>query len=194
MLVDNSSNITSPGEITSGGRLVSARDLSTKQRISDIGLTLDRINQLTKSGHLPYYRICEDIIRYKVSEVMEWIESSNLITYTGVARDFPRRLSVMINGPYADPGSSPKELSYIEDLMEMNEMNYPPCVYFLCREGKVVYVGQSIQLGYRITTHNRDKEFDQVYYIAVPEKDLFGVESTFIHILKPEYNNYGKDE
>lgn len=61
-------------------------------------------------------------------------------------------------------------------------------VYFLIRDGRVVYVGQSVNIHSRIATHIKDKEFDSFSFIPFPRWELDVAESLYIHALRPEIN------
>lgn len=65
---------------------------------------------------------------------------------------------------------------------------YPPSVYFLVREGKVVYVGQSLNAISRIANGHKDKKWDYALSLQVPADSLTVIEDAFIQALKPEYN------
>jgi transcription initiation factor TFIIIB Brf1 subunit/transcription initiation factor TFIIB len=63
-----------------------------------------------------------------------------------------------------------------------------PCIYFLCREERIVYIGQSICLSQRISQHVPYKNFDRVFYFNVPAEELTKVESELINYYDPELN------
>jgi|TARA_R110000824_G_scaffold55225_1_gene152250 hypothetical protein len=60
-------------------------------------------------------------------------------------------------------------------------------VYFLVKSDRVVYVGQSIKIGARITEHSKTKDFDAYAYISCSKDKLDVLESLYIHTLNPEY-------
>jgi hypothetical protein len=67
-----------------------------------------------------------------------------------------------------------------------------PCVYFLCRDGEVVYVGQTLNIGARVRAHRRgDKRFDTVYVLRCAASEMRRMELEFIRQMKPEYNAQG---
>ena len=68
----------------------------------------------------------------------------------------------------------------------------PPCVYFMVRDQRVIYVGQSVNLAARLTTHNHRHEFDHVFYLPCPREKLDEVEMEFIRTLCPTLNVQGK--
>ncbi len=78
------------------------------------------------------------------------------------------------------------QLEGIPALREWSLREYHPCVYFLVRDGVVVYVGQSIALPGRIASHISNKDFDRVFYLEVPREHLNAIESAFIRALNPE--------
>jgi len=61
-------------------------------------------------------------------------------------------------------------------------------VYFLIYRDKVVYVGQSVDVGSRVRQHVGMKEFDKYAYIPCPQAMLIKLESLYIHVLRPPYN------
>jgi len=66
-------------------------------------------------------------------------------------------------------------------------------VYFLIEGEKIVYVGQSVEVTARVTSHmkDRNKVFDRAAYIPVPEERLDEVELFWIRALRPEFNRMG---
>lgn len=75
----------------------------------------------------------------------------------------------------------------IQGLQQIPKSGYQPGVYFLCKEGEVVYVGQSVHPSARIKTHeaSSSKDFDRVYLLPVPESELDDTEAAFIKLLHP---------
>ncbi|WP_296699807.1 GIY-YIG nuclease family protein [Thiocapsa sp. UBA6158] len=61
-------------------------------------------------------------------------------------------------------------------------------IYFLVREGRVVYVGQSIDVFGRISTHHQSKTFDAIAYVSCERHLLDKMESLYIHVLQPPLN------
>ncbi len=93
------------------------------------------------------------------------------------------------------------KLNYKQDILaklKLNDiLNIPDIVklkhikkcgiYFLVLDGKIMYVGQSIDIFSRIKSHT-DKEFTDVYYLEVPEKDLDKIERKYIIDCAAPYN------
>ena len=67
-------------------------------------------------------------------------------------------------------------------------------VYFLTREGEVVYVGSSIEISRRVGDHGLDKVFDGVRYISLGRNQMHRVEMAFIRVLRPVYNREALSE
>ena len=62
-------------------------------------------------------------------------------------------------------------------------------VYFLMRDGEVVYVGQSVNFHRRLHNHLEEgKKFDAYYLMECDKADLTRVERRWIDALRPEYN------
>jgi len=68
-----------------------------------------------------------------------------------------------------------------------------PCVYFLCKDDRIVYIGQSVNLTSRLGHHLITKNFDRIYFMDVPETDLNRIEKELIEYYDPEYNQTGKN-
>lgn len=66
-----------------------------------------------------------------------------------------------------------------------------PCVYFLCKEDRIVYIGQSVNLQARLGQHLLLKNFDRVYYMEVREDELNRIEAELIEYYDPELNKTG---
>lgn len=64
-----------------------------------------------------------------------------------------------------------------------------PGVYFLLSSGRVVYVGQSVNVYARIGAHKQGgKVFDAFAYVPCPAHMLDKLESLYIHLLQPASN------
>ena len=62
-------------------------------------------------------------------------------------------------------------------------------IYFIWENGRVVYVGQSINLANRLTdSHNKLRKTDGIGFLLVERKDLNYIEALYIGICRPERN------
>lgn len=61
-------------------------------------------------------------------------------------------------------------------------------VYFLIKDGVVVYVGQSVNIISRVAYHVSYKEFDRFAFVRCSKEGLDVLESLYIHFLQPELN------
>lgn len=63
-------------------------------------------------------------------------------------------------------------------------------VYLLIDSGDVVYVGQSRNLAFRVSSHiqSEEKVFDSVEFHECSEEDLPEIEAMLIATIKPKYN------
>lgn len=84
----------------------------------------------------------------------------------------------------------PFEISRIDNLYKIPEtlFNSGTCIYFLCHDNKVVYVGQAENIHSRLVEHHKAKYFDAVFYIRVSANRMSKVESSLIAYLQPKYN------
>ncbi len=87
----------------------------------------------------------------------------------------------------------PIEISKIDSLFKLPKtlFNSGSCIYFLCKNERVVYVGQSENVHQRLVEHMKSKDFDAVFYLRVPAHKMNKIESALISYLKPEYNKSG---
>jgi len=66
---------------------------------------------------------------------------------------------------------------------------YPSCVYFLCQNGLIVYVGQTTNIAQRIGEHlSSGKIFDEVFTLPIHPSRLRNVEDHYIALFDPIYN------
>jgi len=113
---------------------------------------------------LKRYRIEKEIKRFE-REVTHTIESSVLSnTLTG------------------------KHMVSEQDIVAQAESFENQCgVYFLVKDNRVVYVGQSVHISARLADHSKTKDFDSYAFIRCGKEKLDMLESLYIHALSPEY-------
>ena len=91
-------------------------------------------------------------------------------------------IKVPIISPKCEPPS-------IELLKSFAQTNAPVCgVYFLMKNCKVVYIGQSVNVYARIREHKTHKSFTSWCFMACEKKHLDYIESKMIHHFKPKLN------
>lgn len=61
-------------------------------------------------------------------------------------------------------------------------------VYFLIKGGRVVYVGQSVNVHGRVCEHAKSKDFDGFAWVPCAQSALDKLESLYIHALRPYMN------
>jgi hypothetical protein len=82
-------------------------------------------------------------------------------------------------------------------IVEASKPFKPLCgIYFLIKQKKVVYVGQSVNIPSRICTHFLDerKSFENFAFIECHPNQLDVWETLYIHTLQPEQNGKGNTE
>lgn len=97
------------------------------------------------------------------------------------------------NGFATDSRQVPEAVRHVRAIKRFNGIT--AChVYFLLRAGVVVYVGQSgAAWPKRVDAHlnDKDKVFDDIWYVEVDRPSLCAVERRFIEEFRPEYNKMG---
>lgn len=64
-------------------------------------------------------------------------------------------------------------------------------IYFLIREGVIVYVGKSGNVYRRVSDHTKTKEFDRISVIECSAESLDALERVYIKKFKPVLNIVG---
>ena len=78
---------------------------------------------------------------------------------------------------------------------KMRNYNGITCIYFLVSEQKIVYVGETINLRNRLTTHKRNKDFSTVYVIQCEDRWVSTlIEKSAIAHFKPPFNTMHKNK
>jgi hypothetical protein len=158
--------------------------LFTAEQISKVtNIEESRLIQLANEGCAPHVRIDGKQIRFLKEHIVYWVKKNLLHICDGTTLT---PVKVLVPGR-ANIANTPESLSQFAD-----RLYYTPAwvfcgVYFLVRDGRVVYVGQGVNCGSRSLSHS-DKKFDHVFVMPCPRQDLNKVEAAFISVLKPEYN------
>ncbi|MBK8974093.1 MAG: GIY-YIG nuclease family protein [Hahellaceae bacterium] len=163
-------------------RLKTAKETSEKLHVSEQDLI-----DLASTGYMPHYRINDGEPLFDLSESRKWVQKHLVTKCDG--QNLPK---ATVNYSGTELSSSPPlEIASVDNLRESHDFKHCPCVYFLCDEEKVVYVGQTKNFAARITSHRNEKgdKFSRVFFIPVPESCLLSVESQYIRLLKPELNS-----
>lgn len=61
-------------------------------------------------------------------------------------------------------------------------------IYFLIKNNEIVYVGQSKNLGMRLDSHIKSKDFDSFFFIMVDESELNATEYAYVMKFSPALN------
>ena len=126
-------------------------------------------------------------VKFKKSDVKKWAENNLYWVKDGC--DIPINYNIYKLHNSKVPRHLPIELKDIPCLYESDNMAMSPCVYFLVDKGKVVYVGQTVNLNARLYEHVKYKKFDRVFYTLVAQDKMIEIERQFILKLNPKYNN-----
>lgn len=166
-----------------------------KEIIGDEGVL-----KLAKDGICPHYIITnpitkEESIWFIPSELNEWFDDNFVTCRKG---HFIQNYSFYhFNKELHKVNDKvPDELIRIKDLyrLPIENVSTPPGIYFLCKEGKIKYIGQAVNVAGRIIQHLNEgvKDFDSVYFIACPINQLTQLETSLIRYFQPELNRKSK--
>jgi hypothetical protein len=178
--------------------LLSSDELSERlQKSHRFPVPASRIVELAVSGHLPCWWWQDGETRhgpyFQIGRVKDWLVQNGWICeQSGIP--FPGRLVVQLTPPSSQQALRTTELPTVLRGMACGlfPVNHTcPGVYFLICGDDVVYVGQSLNVAARVSSHisEKKKAFDKAVYLPVPQSDLNLVERAFIRALRPLYND-----
>jgi hypothetical protein len=147
------------------------------------------INNLAEKMEIKHYRLKGeyiDIFLFDNDEIMSDLEIMQI-----ESRKVPNVIKVQCYDEKVTSNDDvPYEISKIDNLFKLPKslFNSGSCIYFLCRNEKVVYIGQAENVHQRLVEHLKTKNFDTVFYLRVPFNKMDKIESALISYLNPEYN------
>lgn len=137
--------------------------------------------------YMPYHYLGGSQHGYDYKEVVRWIVENATRFSSGGVNVHPAIIRFRSRVRKEARHLIPDALKNIVNLTPV-EIGYPSGVYFLCQDEKIVYVGQSVNPSSRIPHHYKDKKFNRVYLLPVPEKRLLETEYRYIRQFEPLYN------
>lgn len=149
-----------------------------------------RILELCQSRMMPHYDV-DGEIRLAYTEGKTWLNNNLVIQSQAIKLpDVIRVSDIVVKDVPVDIPTELKDLSRHLQHLPLNSATYANVsgIYFLCKENKVVYVGQSTQVAQRVGNHICCKEFDYIYYIRCPKSELDYLETRLIEAIRPKYN------
>ena len=177
-------NATVLGEIKKWPALKTAAEAAAA-----IGIDEQRLLDLADAQLAPHWRVDGGPPQFVFTELRNWAQQELLQRYDGKA--IPTDFTIVFEGGKTNPHSIPRGIQDLEGLRDVTELlQLRSGIYFLCEQGQVVYIGQSVRLGSRVNTHRSDgKDFDRIFFLPWPRFDLNRLEAALIKILHPPLNN-----
>jgi hypothetical protein len=167
------------------GKSKGAFGLVTAEEIAAaVYLAPARLRDLADAQIVPHVRIDNGPPLFKRGDLIRHVKEHFMVQHLG--RPLPLDLRVITHHPVEC--DVPLALTAAKKwLCEYSPAL--PCVYFLMREGHILYVGQSMNLSARLQQHWADgKRWDRVVYLLVPKEDALRVEAQWIQALRPPLN------
>lgn len=170
-----------------------------KGRIKEI-IGDDGVLKLARDGICPHYIITnpitkEETIWFIPSELNQWFDD-NYVRYNQGYFNQIYNFIHFNKDIHSVKSDVPEELSRINNLyhLPIENISTPPGIYFLCKNNKIKYIGQSVNVGSRVITHMNEgiKDFDSVYFISCPINKLTELECALIRYFQPELNKTSK--
>jgi hypothetical protein len=152
-----------------------------------IGISAERLIQLADSGYAPHWRIDGGNPLFRIGEVREWLSKNVLQRVNGKA--LPQQIIVSVAKDRIDDYRNvPEGLRQIPGLVDITGEMRRSGIYFLCDGNELLYIGQSVSVSSRISTHHHEGKFNRVIFMAWPPDDLNDVEGALIRALNPPLN------
>lgn len=182
----------------------SRKDLSKLKQVHELtGLvkqlfTSDDLVKLARQILIPHYIITnpltkEDTIWFIQAELIDWIIDNNLQYNRAILSPQIKFLEI---STIKNIDKIPFELLSVANLFElpMEAIRTPSGIYFLCKNCKIQYIGQSVHIASRVSTHDAEgkKDFDSIFFIPIPTTELNEVEFALIKKYKPPLNGPGR--
>lgn len=169
-----------------------------KCRIKDF-LNGKDILELAEKKLIPHYILIHPVTKkeqvyFITSEVNDWYQQHYIRREDHFYEQSITILSFDYNAyKIRENDCVPAELSRIRHLFKLpsHEVSIPPVIYFLCKNNRIVYIGQSIKLHTRISDHKKEnlKDFDNVYFFPCKFDCLNSTELSLIKHFKPPLND-----
>ena len=151
----------------------------------------EQIEDLAKGGLCPHYRLYnpaskDESFWFIASEMLEWFENNYIKAVKG---HLNLEIKFLQFSPTTEKTAVPTELSQIRELYELpfSALYNASGIYFLCLNGKIQYIGQSVNVSNRVAQHisENKKEFNQIFFTPCPENQLNDLEGFLVRKFNP---------
>jgi len=156
---------------------------SVDEAASQISIRPERLMELANGHFVPHFIIDDGPPLFQIGELKKWMAKNLLTRIEG--QSLPIELKVIIDPPKAS--NPPPPLIQMKNLRRLPFVNIPSGIYFLVDKEKIIYIGQSVNIPSRLQAH-KDKNFDNVYMLPIPQSALNPVEAALIRYFKPPLN------
>jgi hypothetical protein len=122
----------------------------------EIGISSERLRGLADGGYAPHYRIDGGPPQFRFAELKRWA-ALNLMQHVE-GKKLPSSVRVVVEAPRVqDFRRVPTSLREVIGLCDITDQLRRIGIYFLCRDGAVVYVGQSVNVATRTNEHMKNQ-------------------------------------
>jgi predicted DNA-binding transcriptional regulator AlpA len=159
--------------------------LDAKATAAYLAIPEPTLFRLVKRGVLPQPRIFSGRKSWSASEI-DAVMSGAMPPVTAPSPPLPKKREQ----PERIGVQHPQELLSAETIIisAVPLQTHGSGIYFLIKGGAIVYVGQSINVPARISTHAAEKVFDSWHWIPCPRKSLDLWERLYLNALLPPLN------
>jgi hypothetical protein len=155
----------------------------------------DEIINLAKKEKIPHYILTHPITKEKEflfvpSEINGWLEDNHI--RRNECNNPSYNFIYFDKEKHKANKNIPIELNNIKELYSLprDYIITPSGIYFLCKGGKIKYIGQAKCITDRVLNHIREakKDFEEIFYIQAPINKLTELEGALIKHFRPKYN------
>lgn len=159
----------------------------------------EKIHELTEEGVMPHYKLIDPFngnqvmkYYYRTKDVENFIIKNCLISQDLTFEPEYKFVNFCTGISTEESAQIPIELSNLSQMyvIRTDQMLATCGIYFLCKEKKIVYIGQSTSIATRLAVHIEEaaKQFDLCVWIPIHKRDLDTVEASLIKHFKPKLN------
>ncbi|SHK43559.1 transcriptional regulator, AlpA family [Roseomonas rosea] len=143
------------------------------------------IRRAMMKGAFPSARMLSSrTMRWVHCEVADWV-AANGRQIAPMPPPDPKLPKPAMFGP---PRPNPFALLNEEQILAQAVPYGAPGIYFLIKEERIVYIGQSVNVHARVAHHRYSKAFDRWHWIPVPKRRLNVMEQRYIQFFRPPLN------
>lgn len=160
--------------------------MTAKETAGLVGVPETRLVELAMAKVAPHIRIDGGPPLFHKRDIVGWVERNLVERVEGDNIPYKLRLPDGL----VEYDRLPNILEPLRKrLHELRASLTAACVYFLVKDHKVMYVGQSTRLGERVIEHRAERrDWDRVFYLPCLPEEMDATEEGWITACNPPWN------